>query len=225
MTDPAALHYRSLLATAVDPPEPDAAAVRLGDALRRLIAAATGTTAGEDLLGEAAAVVDALAERLEPYTESSRYPQAERLGGPKGMFLTHPIIGPTNPIAPRMRVHPDGEAIVGEVTYGPAYEGPPNGVHGGQIAAGFDAILTMAAGTNGRGGVTKGFTVRFRKPTPLNTPLVYRGEIESREERVTKVRGVLLHGDVVCAEGHGEIDYRARPSVPGLRGPDGPVSS
>lgn len=210
MTEPAALQYQSLLATAVEPPDPDAAAVRLGDAMRRLIGAIAGTSAGADLLRDVAAQVEALADRLEPYREPSRYPHAERLGGPKGMFLTHPIIGPTNPIAPRMLVHPQGDQIVGTVMYGPAYEGPPGGVHGGQIAAGFDAILTMAAGCSGRGGVTKGFTVRFRKPTPLNTPLVYRGEVEGREERVTRVRGVLMAGDVVCAEGHGEIDFRQR---------------
>jgi len=210
MTEPAALQYQSLLATAVEPSDPDAPAIRLGDAMRRLIGAVTGTAAGDDLLAEVAAQVGALADRLEPYREPSRYPQAERLGGPKGMFLTHPIIGPTNPIAPRMLVHPEGDRIVGTVTYGPAYEGPPNGVHGGQIAAGFDAILTMAAGSSGRGGVTRGFTVRFRKPTPLNAPVVYRGEVAGREERITRVRGVLLAGDVVCAEGEGEIDFRPR---------------
>jgi hypothetical protein len=176
--------------------------------MRRLVRGIAGTTADDELLTEIAAEVEALADRLEAHSEPSRYPQAQRLGGPSGAHITHPVIGPTNPIAPRMVVRPDGDRLVGTVTYGPAYEGPPDHVHGGQIAAGFDAILTMTAGSNGRGGFTKGFTVRFRRPTPLNTPLVYEGEIVAREDRVTRVRGVLRAGDLVCVEGEGEIAYR-----------------
>ena len=74
---------------------------------------------------------------------------------------------------------------------------------------GRDVVLTMVAGSAGRGGLTKSLAVRYRKPTPLDTPLVYTGEVEAEEERVTRIVGRLMAGDVVCAEATGEVVYRA----------------
>ena len=41
-----------------------------------------------------------------------------------------------------------------------------------------------------------------------NNPIVYEGEVEAREERVTRIAGRLMAGDVVCAEATGEVAYR-----------------
>src|SRR5207244_3343565 len=79
-----------------------AAAFRLAEALRRLGALAVGTAAPDSVLDEAAAAVDAASDRLAPYAEPSRYEQAQRLGGACGVFLNHPIMGPVNPLAPRV---------------------------------------------------------------------------------------------------------------------------
>lgn len=211
MANERAESYRSLMAAVVDPaPESDPAG-RLADALRRLQRAVTGTTAGTATLDAATEVVDRLAESFEGAAEDSRYPQGERLGGSTGAFLTHPIIGRTNPIAPPIEIRPEGQAMVGRVVYGTPYEGPRGYAHGGHIAAAFDVMLATAAGINGVGGMTKSLSVRYRKPAPLHHPLVYRGELDTVEERAAVIRGTLHHGEDLCAEAVGQFAFRAGP--------------
>ncbi len=50
-----------------------------------------------------------------------------------------------------------------------AYEGPPTCVHGGVIAEVFDEVLGAANIVAGVRAMTGTLTVRYRKPTPLNT--------------------------------------------------------
>ena len=209
MSDDRAASYRRSMAVAAEPPPGAAAAGRLGDALRYLARVVAGSSAPDELLDEAAADVRALAQGLEGHGEASRYPQAERIGGPSGAFLTHPIIGITNPVAPPVAIRAEADEMVGRAVYGPQFEGPPGYVHGGHIAAAFDVILAATAGINGVGGLTKSLSVRYRKPAPLHTDLVYRGRIEEVTERATIVRGTLHSGEVLCAEAVGHFAYRA----------------
>ena len=51
------------------------------------------------------------------------------------------------------------------------YEGPPTCVHGGVIAETFDEVLGAANMVAGHPGMTGTLTIRYRKPTPLRTPL------------------------------------------------------
>ena len=208
MTDEQARSYRRSVETAGEPPDEAATAVRLGNALRRLARVVTGSDAGDQALDEVADEIERLADRLEPHAQPSRYPQAERLGGPSGMFVTHPIVGTINPCAPPMRVTPGETGVVGTVVYGTPFEGPPGYAHGGHIAAGFDVILAMTAGVNGVGGMTRSLSVRYRKPTPLHAELVYEGAIGESTERLTTVTGKLMACDVVCAEAVGEFARR-----------------
>lgn len=196
--------YRAALAFAVAPEGADAA-VRVAVAVRRLTNVVAGTSAPNGLLEEIAVAADALAARLAPYAEASRFPQGERLGGARGVFATHPIIGATNPAAPPLVVEPDGDRLIGRATYGPLHEGPPGYVHGGLMAGAFDAMVVMTAGINGLGGLTRSLAIRYRKPAPLGVELSYEGEIESTGERSTIVKVVLHHGDVVCAECTGDV--------------------
>jgi acyl-coenzyme A thioesterase PaaI-like protein len=199
--------YRAALAFAAAPPT-GAAAVRAADALRRLTNLAAGTTASDELLDEIAAAADALADRLAPFAEASRFPQGERLGGAAGVFATHPIIGATNPAAPPLVVAPDGERLVGRATYGPLHEGPPGYVHGGLMASAFDAMVVMTAGINSLGGMTRSLAIRYRRPAPLGVELVYGGAVESAGARSTIVRVELRHGNHLCAECTGDVATR-----------------
>ena len=92
------------------------------------------------------------------------------------------------------------EVVVGEVTYGAAYEGPPSCVHGGFIAAGFDEVLGFAQALTGRPGMTARLEVQYRSPTPLHQPLRYEGRIDRVEGRKIFAVGTLHHGDTLCAE-------------------------
>jgi acyl-coenzyme A thioesterase PaaI-like protein len=200
--------YRSALAFAAEPDGADAA-VRLAAAVRRLNQAVAASAATDDLLDDVAAAVETLADRLEPHRETSRYPQGERIGGARGVFLTHPIIGATTPGAPPLSVAPDGERLVGRVTYRPLHEGPPGFVHGGVMAEAFDAMVVMTAGINGLGGFSRSLLIRFRRPAPLDVSLCYEGEIESTGERSTIVKVTLRDGDTVYAECTGDVATRA----------------
>src|SRR5262249_41163861 len=48
-----------------------------------------------------------------------------------------------SPLAPPLRIRWEPPRIVGEVTFGSAYEGPPGCVHGGFIAAPFDHVFSV----------------------------------------------------------------------------------
>jgi acyl-coenzyme A thioesterase PaaI-like protein len=214
-------YYRSSLKAAMEPPPEARPAVRLGTALRRAARLATASDAPAELLDRVAEGVEQLADLLEPHAEASRYPHAERLGSPGAGFLTHPFTGAVNPSSPLLRLEPSGRELVGTVSWGPQFEGPPGFVHGGHISGCFDVLLTATAGINGRGGLTRSLAVRYRRPAPLEVPLRYESAIESSEGRATVVRGRLTHGDEVCAEGTAEIATGRGPAVPAPAGPGG----
>ncbi len=93
--------------------------------------------------------------------------------------------------------------VVGRVRYGYAYEGPPGCVHGGVIAAAFDEVLGFAQSLSGRPGMTGTLTIRYRKPTPLYTDLVFEGWVERVEGRKIFTAGVCKAGELVTAEAEG----------------------
>ena len=199
--DPA---YRDMLALAASPPDATGR-LHLTAALQRLNAIVAASDAGDQDLDEIASLLDRVTDRVESYAEGSRYPLGERLGGPAGMFVNHPVIGALNPCAPPLAVVPDGTLLTGTATYGTPFEGPPGCVHGGHIAAGFDSMVVMTAGINGLAGFTRSLSIRYRRPAPLGVSLVYQGQVESTKDRSTIVRVVLRHNDLVCAECTGDV--------------------
>jgi acyl-coenzyme A thioesterase PaaI-like protein len=78
---------------------------------------------------------------------------------------------------------------VGRVTFGEAYEGPPDSVHGGIIASSYDQMLAFACMAHDAGGPTATLTVQFRKPTPLRVPLRFEAWIDRIEGRKVFARG------------------------------------
>jgi hypothetical protein len=199
----AADYWNTINAVGQPPPEA-AAAIRLGAAVRSLAEATVGSNAPDRVLVQVATDIERLAQLLQPYGAPSRYEQAVRQGG-TGTFINHPMIGPANGCAPPIALHAEGERLVGDLTFHTPQEGPPGCAYGGYIAAGFDAILLMTAGVNGQAGPTKSLSVRYRAPTPINTPLRYEAEMGAEEPRHRVVSGRLMAGEVVCAEGRAEI--------------------
>jgi acyl-coenzyme A thioesterase PaaI-like protein len=116
-----------------------------------------------------------------------------------------PIIGAINPIAMPMTItsstDENGRAnVVGSVTFGSAYEGPPGCVHGGVIAAYFDEVCGVAQSTTGNPGMTVNLTINYRAPTPLYKPLEFRAHVALVEKRKIVTHGSLHHGETLCAE-------------------------
>lgn len=119
------------------------------------------------------------------------------------IFIDHsPLVGPLNPLAPPISIGLDGTSVVGEATFGPAYEGPPGCVHGGYVAAAFDEVLGLAQAMSGKPGLTARLTVNFRSPTPLLQPLRFIGGIEHIDGRKIFTKGEMrtVADDRLCAE-------------------------
>jgi acyl-coenzyme A thioesterase PaaI-like protein len=111
---------------------------------------------------------------------------------------TTPLAGHSNAMAPPLHMWLDrekGEAHA-RITMGWVYEGPPKCVHGGWIAALFDEFLGCAQLLSGQTGATGNLSVRYKRPTPLNTELVLFA-------RVKEVHGrkIVIDGSIT-ADGH-----------------------
>ena len=115
-----------------------------------------------------------------------------------------PFRGTENPLAPPLHLEQGdgatGPHVVGTVRLGRAYEGPPHGVHGGIVAGLFDDVLGAAQRLSGTRGVTGRLTVRYRSLTPLDTDLVFRGEVAEQSGRRVTCTATCHAGETRTAE-------------------------
>jgi hypothetical protein len=174
---------------------------RLAEALRRVIEHLTVADTPEEELVVAADRLEEYAAHLEtherrPYLGFAETALAE--GG--GHFDYSPLIGRSNPLAPPIRCFSEGRHAIGEVVFGSPYEGPPGCVHGGYVAAAFDEVLGYAQALTGQPGMTGTLTVKYRKPTPLHTPLRFDCWVERISGRKNYARGTLQAGELLCAD-------------------------
>jgi acyl-coenzyme A thioesterase PaaI-like protein len=190
-----------------DAPSGDDIAARLAVSVRRLMDASVLTSAKEPELTEVIVALDAVSTQLEG-ADGSRLrhgtPWPPRDAMAKGDRAHNPVAGPANPLSPPMLVEvaEDG-SVYSNVTMRPIHEGPPGGVHGGFVAALLDQLLGAANITSGNGAMTAELTIRYRKPTPIDVPLVVRARTESVDERRVHTTGEILHDGVVTAEAKG----------------------
>ncbi|MEC9034633.1 MAG: PaaI family thioesterase [Actinomycetota bacterium] len=113
--------------------------------------------------------------------------------------------GESTPLAPPVifskTQNPDGkEVVVGEVVFDQTREGPPRTVHGGMMAAVFDDVLSgVLSGAGATGSVTGKLTIRYRRPTPINTDLRFEAWIDHQQgRRLTAHAHCLSNGEVTA---------------------------
>ncbi len=179
---------------------------RVADALRAVIERFVATTAPIGVFDGVADDLEAIAARLAEYPQGHLFlgfAEAANAGDLEGPFDNSPLMGLANPLAPPMHLELRDDRVVGTVTCGSAYEGPPGHVHGGFVAAMFDELLGYAQGLSGRQGMTGRLTVSYRSPTPLHTELRCAGWLESVDGRKILTKGELYAGDRLCAEAEG----------------------
>ena len=180
---------------------------RIAAANRDLIADMVGTQVDHDDLVAVAEELEALAARFRQERPRSMYEgmgEAALAGGDVTSFFDHsPMIGLANPLAPPIQLEFGEESVVGRVTFGALYEGPPGTVHGGFVAAAFDEVLGSAQAYSGAPGMTARLIVNYRKPTPLHMPLEIEGRFERREGRKVFTSGRIVADGVVTAEAEG----------------------
>ena len=109
----------------------------------------------------------------------------------------------TNRFASPIRLVKANDRVLGYATFGPSFEGSPGTVHGGFVAAAFDQLLFVTESLTGTAAATGTLTVRYRKPTPLRTDLVFEGVVDRIEGRKIFTRGTLSANGVVTAEAEG----------------------
>jgi uncharacterized protein (TIGR00369 family) len=102
--------------------------------------------------------------------------------------------GPANPIGMRLHFDRVGEAdgVLARVSLAPHYQGWRGIAHGGIVMALLDEAMAHAAGFAGHRGVTASVSVRFRKPVPLERPIVVRGRVIWQRRNLLGVEGVVL---------------------------------
>ncbi len=182
--------------------------LRLTAGLRRAIDASVSLSLSAAELAGLADRMDALASALvegsgeRPF---ARYGSLDPLD-PNAMLPFSPVTGRYNALSPPIELELLAVAparIVGRATFGTPYEGPPSSVHGSVIASAYDQILAMAAIANEAAGPTATLTIRYRRRTPLDTPLRFEAWTERIEGRKAFVRGSChAEGELVSeAEG------------------------
>jgi acyl-coenzyme A thioesterase PaaI-like protein len=83
------------------------------------------------------------------------------------------------------------------------HQGGPGIVHGGLVGAALDEACGLLATWHRFPAVTARIFVRFRRPVPINTPLLVRAEVESTHGRRIRIRGDLIAGGESLAEARG----------------------
>jgi hypothetical protein len=183
---------------------------RVAAQMRRITALVIGRPINRDALGQAAEVLEGVADGLEraATTGKRRRGAPEPTQHPQDFFPTSPVIGYASPLSPPVQIWaadgPDGaQELHGRAWLDYQYEGPPTCVHGGVITQLFDEMLGSVNILNGQGGFTGTLTIRFLRPTPLRTDLDLVARPGGREGRKIFASGTISHAGEVTAEAEG----------------------
>lgn len=192
---------------------------RVADAIRHLNEVLVTSTPPVD-------EIHAIAERLEQTAASfERHPRlygrfafSEAGQGNYGEIFheLNPLSGRSNALAPPLNIWVEDDMARGTATLGWRYEGPPGCVHGGFVAALFDEFLGMAQLLGNQPGMTGTLTVKYRRPTPLETPLALSAWLDRTEGRKTFIHGQIEANGVLTAECEG-IFIRPKEDMTALR--------
>lgn len=118
--------------------------------------------------------------------------------------------GPSNEVGLHLLFYrtDEGEARA-EATLASRYQGWRGIAHGGIVMALLDEAMAHAAGFAGHRGVTASVNVRFRKPVPLEQPIVIRGRVTWQRRSVVGVEATVLDtGGTVLAQAEGSFVSR-----------------
>jgi hypothetical protein len=191
------------------PVDPEAAVEeqRLADLLRRVLHRLVLVRPSPAALRKVAAATAAFADELDTLPARGGSGDIGEAGlRPQDHVRHSPLSGTSNPLAPPMQMwttgtSPTGHPITaGSVRFGAAYEGPPEHVHGGYVAALFDELLGR---TQGSAGFTAWLTVNYHRPTPLDRTLTLHAEVERVEGRKRWIRGTCYLGDTLLSTAEG----------------------
>ena len=182
---------------------------RLAHELRGAIEELSSRTHAAGQLEEAVSLAAELRQLLDG-PRSPRWYEAGAVGGEldelsMAAFQSQSLYrGSQNPLAPPMALDvedgDEGPVVVGRVTLGLAYEGPPHGVHGGYVAGLFDDVLGATQRLVDKPGVTGRLTVHYRHITPVLEELTLRAWVEEDVGRRVVSTATCHAGETLTAD-------------------------
>ncbi|GMU78880.1 MAG: aromatic compound degradation protein PaaI [Acidimicrobiia bacterium] len=175
--------------------------VALAHEVRELTSAALALESAPPELAGLTEQIRAIREQLTSRMPTDLAPRVGPAPDPRQrVYLDHSRdVGDYNPCFPVYALRCADDRAEGAVTFPVCYEGPPGIVHGGFLALFFDCVLQQLNCDLGLTGKTTRLNVRFRRPTPLLTPLRVAAERSVSEDRIHS-EARLLHGDeLLCS--------------------------
>lgn len=174
-------------------------------AARRVIAALLHAGGGTE--AEMTRIADGLgriAEHLEEHAPDREERLVDMWRG-EGIARHDPVTGPENALAPPLHLHGlDDGSVLGTVTLGLPYQGPPGCVHGGVSALLLDHALGVANDHGpGPSGMTGTLTLRYHRVTPLFRELTVTARQVSHSGRKIKTTGEISVDGEVCVSADG----------------------
>jgi hypothetical protein len=191
---------------------------RLTDAIRGLVESSVALTAPLPALTALADAAHALGARARELAGERPFPRySAPVDGDLNTILPWGVIsGPYNPLAAPVSMSVEGDRAIGTVRFGLAYEGPPDGVHGGVVAAVWDQVLAFACMLQGTPGHTATFTTHFRAITPLHQELRFEAWVDRTDgRRIYAVGRCEVDGKVVSEADGMFIRFRDGQTPPG----------
>jgi acyl-coenzyme A thioesterase PaaI-like protein len=179
-----------------EPAEPGPGFARFVTAMRRLQDLAVSTDPHPDMWDDAAERAEELVKLLDPY-------QAQEGVAPAGRVPSLPGMGSLlMPPWTMTKFDPEGVEMRGQ--FSRYYVGGNMAVHGGVIPLVFDWLCGMVVHAANRPISRTAFLhVDYRKVTPIDTPLLARGRVDSTEGRKAFISGELVDQDgALLAEVH-----------------------
>ena len=117
------------------------------------------------------------------------------------------VCGIENQYGLQLKVEKDGErGVKTEFVALDRYRGWSNYLHGGIISLIFDELLGWLSFYQGYDAMTARFEIRFRKPVPLDSKLIFTGTLENEVKGLLDIKTLALMEDgTLVAEGTGRM--------------------
>jgi len=96
-------------------------------------------------------------------------------------MLDNGYSGVTSILSPPIKFQYHETHLIGRVTFDRMYEGPNGHVHGGYLAGVFDSVLGSTQKYTKAFGFTAFLHVDYKKPVPLETPLIFKSYVDRVE--------------------------------------------
>lgn len=180
---------------------------RFVDAVRTLQDLTRAVDAPDEVITEAADLVDKVSALLQPYA-------ADEWASPSGRRMDLPNRG--NLLSIPLDLHKtDDDRIVGTAEFRRFHLGRNGAAHGGTVAQLFDGLLGYTAFTlsHSRAQRTAFLHVDYRKIAPVEKQLQVEARLDGIDGRKIFVSGRLLDGDAVVAEAHA-LFVKLKPGQP-----------